>query len=119
MNTSILTADKRRRFLTNEPEGLSFLDFACVYGNADVVEDYLETSVADMEKADERSITPFMRACVNGNDTIVHLFLKAGTDINAEDSSGRTALYLATLVGEFKTAELLIQNGARLSKKQI
>ena len=45
---------------------------------------------------------------------IVELLIKAGANIDLQDSRGRTALYIASLIGHTGIVELLIKAGANI-----
>ena len=56
----------------------------------------------------------FCKAVMDGNYKKVKRFIDNGTDVNAIDTGGRTALMWAAFCGEKEVAELLIQNGANV-----
>ena len=54
-----------------------------------------------------------MWASYNGHIEVVILLIEKGADINARDSSGYTALKMASIMGHTEIANLLIEAGAR------
>ena len=63
--------------------------------------------------------TPLMIAADYGQTLIAIELIKAGADVNAEDTSKRTALMNAAGRGCLETFNLLIENGADTSKQDI
>jgi len=63
--------------------------------------------------------TPLMIAADYGQPLIAMELIKAGADVNAEDTSERTALMNAAGRGCFEIFNLLIENGADTSKLDI
>ena len=60
---------------------------------------------------------PITDAAYNGNIEAVKQHLDAGTDVNAKDVIGRTALHQSALRGHKKIVELLIDKGADINAK--
>jgi hypothetical protein len=88
---------------------------ACVTGNTHKVNDYLETS-------SEKSIflggrnrdgdTTLIMAARERSTSMVRLLLDHGSDVNATNDNGRTALMEASLWGRLETTETLLSRGA-------
>ncbi|KAL2784998.1 DYW family of nucleic acid deaminases-domain-containing protein [Aspergillus keveii] len=88
---------------------------ACVTGNTHEVNDYLETS-------SEKSIflggrnrdgdTTLIMAARERSTSMVRLLLDHGSDVNATNDNGRTALMEASLWGRLETTETLLSRGA-------
>ena len=60
---------------------------------------------------------PILAAAYNGNIEAVKQHLAAGTDVNAADENGWTALHQAAFKGRKEIAELLIAKGADVNAK--
>ncbi|MDB4342093.1 ankyrin repeat domain-containing protein [bacterium] len=60
---------------------------------------------------------PILAAAYNGNIATVKQHLAAGTDVNAADENGWTALHQAAFKGRKEIAELLITKGADVNAK--
>lgn len=56
-------------------------------------------------------------AAANGQITIVKQHIAAGTNLNAKDAEGQTALHLAALKGDAAIVQALVAGGADLSLK--
>jgi hypothetical protein len=54
-------------------------------------------------------------AAEEGHDDIIELLLSNGSNINARDDGGRTALYYATHYERYSTVELLLKAGAKVN----
>lgn len=67
---------------------------------------------ADIEKKDERGLSPLSIMTVNGNNDMVRLLLQYGANINSIDNKGYTALHYAVELGHQNIAEMLIMAGA-------
>ncbi|KAJ7305743.1 hypothetical protein JRQ81_010109 [Phrynocephalus forsythii] len=63
--------------------------------------------------------TPLMYASYIGHDTIVHILLEAGANVNLPTPEGQTPLMLAASCGNETVASLLLQRGAELERKDI
>jgi ankyrin repeat protein len=59
----------------------------------------------------------FFDAANNGNIKLVHLCLQSGADINAQNSSGWTALHCATREEDLKIVQYLINHNANVNAK--
>ena len=62
-------------------------------------------------------ITLLMKAAEHGNKEIVEMLIKAGSDVNVQDSDGITALMLSVNKGYKGIVEVLIQAGANVNAK--
>ena len=70
---------------------------------------YPELANATLHKG---TTNPMCRASWMGNDNIILLLLKYGSDINARSREGRTPIMYAAMKGWIKTVEILLENGA-------
>jgi len=62
--------------------------------------------------------TEFWRASKNGNIDVVKQYIEEGSDVNAKDENGWSALMWASYNGHLDTAELLLQSGADVNAKK-
>ena len=85
----------------------------------DVVEVKRLLKVLSKEEVNEpdrwrRVRTPFLNACEEGKEDVVHVFLEDASgkvDVCSVDSLGYTGLHLACLKGHGPVAELLLRDG--------
>lgn len=61
--------------------------------------------------------TPLHKAVEEVNEAEVHRLVEDGSDINALDQSGKTALHLATKIGRLSLVKYLVEHGADLYLK--
>lgn len=94
----------------NSWEGFTALELACQSGAADVV-DLLIKKGAD-SALNERGQGLLQLACQKDNPVTLHLLLDTGLDINARDSTGRTALAVAIERGNLDQIRVLLDRGA-------
>ncbi len=64
------------------------------------------------------SIDSFLQQAAKGDKETVMLFIKAGTDVNAKDDKGHTALIVASIRGHTDVVRLLIEKGADVNAKE-
>jgi len=94
------------------------LDFwkACKYGYYDEVQLFCRCNAPfNEEKLDVHSSqrsTPLMLAAMNGHSNVVKLLASCGTNINAIDRMGRSAIHYAAKNGHTDTCAQLIRKGA-------
>lgn len=67
---------------------------------------------ADIEKKDQKGLSPLSAMVKSGNSDMVKLLLQYGAHINAIDNNGYTALHYAVELGYANIAEILILGGA-------
>ena len=92
----------------------SVLMYAAEKGDFDLVGTLVEKG-ADVNRGNEKGVTPLMCA-INGNNTgIFRLFLEKGADVNAKTNSGMTALMVAALMGKIDFVKLMIEAGADIN----
>ena len=70
---------------------------------------YPELANATLHKG---TTNPMCRASWMGNNNIILLLIKYGSDINARSREGRTPIMYAAMKGWLPTVELLLENGA-------
>lgn len=73
---------------------------------------YLLSEGADIEKKDERGLSPLSLMVQSGNNDMVRQLLKYGANINSIDNEGNTALHYAVRMGYLNIAEMLLLTGA-------
>ena len=60
--------------------------------------------------------TPLMVACsIKGTDEIIEYLISKGADVNVRNDQGATPLQYAVLYNNYRTAQILIENGANAS----
>eukprot|EP00434_Breviolum_minutum_P013518 symbB.v1.2.011914.t5/scaffold794.1/size161992/7 len=84
------------------------LKAAAISGHAEVVEDLL-SNPGLVETPDAR--VGMMEAATRGHSEVIDVFLAAGADIHASDSSGKTALHNAAAGGHLNVVRLLVGHG--------
>ncbi len=63
---------------------------------------------------DRRGETPFFRAVRSEALQVMGVLLKHGADVNQTDNSNKSALILASQMGNYQSVEWLIKQGANL-----
>ncbi|XP_019395531.1 PREDICTED: ankyrin repeat and SAM domain-containing protein 3 isoform X1 [Crocodylus porosus] len=95
------------------------LHTASSIGQYEVVQECIQRGDADLNKRNCGGWTPLMYASYIGHDTIVHLLLEAGVNVNIPTPEGQTPLMLASSCGNESVAYFLLQQGAELEMKDI
>ncbi|XP_038610620.1 ankyrin repeat and SAM domain-containing protein 3 isoform X1 [Tachyglossus aculeatus] len=95
------------------------LHTASSIGQYEVVKDCIQRRELDLDKKNCGGWTPLMYASYIGHDTIVHLLLEAGVNVNVPTPEGQTPLMLASSCGNESIAYFLLQQGAELEMKDI
>ncbi|XP_010157574.1 PREDICTED: ankyrin repeat and SAM domain-containing protein 3, partial [Eurypyga helias] len=95
------------------------LHTASSVGQYEVVQDCIQRGDVDLNKRNCGGWTPLMYASYIGHDTIVHLLLEAGVNVNIPTPEGQTPLMLASSCGNESVAYFLLQQGAELEMKDI
>ena len=60
-----------------------------------------------------KNITPLMWVIFDYNTELAELFIEAGSDLNAKDKDGNTALYYAITRNNSKITKLISEKGGR------
>jgi len=109
----------------NHPLGAAVLPnalrVAVVYSRVEMVKLLLENGVNPSTPSTNINYTPLMQAASNADLKLVKLLVDAGADLNAEDSSGKTALDAANMYSseEHRKVVVFLQAaGARSGKKK-
>ncbi|XP_073218918.1 ankyrin repeat and SAM domain-containing protein 3 isoform X2 [Lepidochelys kempii] len=95
------------------------LHTASSIGQYEVVQECIQCGELDLNKKNSGGWTPLMYASYIGHDTIVHLLLEAGVNVNVPTPEGQTPLMLASSCGNESVAYFLLQQGAELEMKDI
>uniref|UniRef100_UPI00398F1A34 ankyrin repeat and SAM domain-containing protein 3 isoform X2 n=1 Tax=Pristiophorus japonicus TaxID=55135 RepID=UPI00398F1A34 len=93
------------------------LHTASSIGQYDVVKESIHRGMVNPNQKNRGGWTPLMYASYIGHDTIVHLLLEAGVDVNTTTERGQSALMLAASCGNESIAYFLLQQGAELEMK--
>lgn len=92
---------------------------AALDGNTERVHQLIQSGV-DPNTQTKNGYTPLMGAAMEGNMSVVRLFLQAGADLELKDfKSGQTALFFATDQNRAEIMKLLIKAGADLEATDI
>lgn len=92
-------------------QGWTPLMWACVNGNAEVVEALLSNK-AGVRVTDTYGNTPLLIASTYGHVEAIEVLLARGEWVNTSDRAGRTALYHASLMGKLGAVSALLRAGA-------
>uniref|UniRef100_A0ABM5F0Y2 Ankyrin repeat and SAM domain-containing protein 3 isoform X1 n=2 Tax=Pogona vitticeps TaxID=103695 RepID=A0ABM5F0Y2_9SAUR len=95
------------------------LHTAASIGQYEVVKDDILCGETDLNQRNCGGWTPLMYASYIGHDTIVHMLLEAGANVNLPTPEGQTPLMLAASCGNESVASFLLQRGAELEMKDI
>mmetsp|Transcript_14056 Transcript_14056/g.30424 ORF Transcript_14056/g.30424 Transcript_14056/m.30424 type:complete len:845 (-) Transcript_14056:2742-5276(-) len=119
-----LVNDKKNQLEVNqvgseEWDHATLLHVACRQGNAKLVRSLLDMG-ANPACTTKSKQTPLILACEYGFDTIVNILLeRCGRDVdaNAQDSSGRAALFAACDKGYAKIVDILVDWGEMIQQE--
>ncbi|XP_060642229.2 ankyrin repeat and SAM domain-containing protein 3 isoform X1 [Anolis sagrei] len=95
------------------------LHTAASIGQYEVVKESIQSKEVDLNQRNRGGWTPLMYASYIGHDTIVHLLLEAGANVNVPTLEGQTPLMLAASCGNESVASFLLQQGAELEMRDI
>ncbi|XEC97517.1 ankyrin repeat domain-containing protein [Paenibacillus tarimensis] len=106
-------------------DGLTPLGFASHFGQKDAVLALLDYG-ADINALSHSKVSfipsnTALHAAIAGNNidvvNVVEVLIQKGAEINAVDSNGHTPIQAAAFEGNLEIAQLLIDNGADISRK--
>ncbi len=97
--------------------GCCGLHIAAEKNYVEVVEELLRANVDVNIRSEKQKLTPLISAACCGSLEAVHALIKAGADIDAQSSTGNTALMLAIDRGKIDVAVALINSKANLEIK--
>ena len=98
-------------------ENISNLFEACCEGDLQIVKEYLEREIVDIEAKDNNGNTPLNYASRNGKFDAVKFLVEEGADIEAKSNDGDTPLIWASRHGEFDIVKFLVEKGADIEAK--
>jgi ankyrin repeat protein len=104
------------------PEANKEIIKAAKSGDLEKVKGLLETDPALVHARDKDGSTPLHCAAWKGHQQVVELLLKAGADVNAQNTNdhwGTTPLHAAAHANQAAIAELLIERGAAPNAKDL
>lgn len=87
--------------------------FDCLNDDANII--YIKLFQHDINKTNNKGMTPLMIACELGNINIVKELIKFGADINMSTKKGTTALIFALSRGHEDLAKFLLQLGCKIN----
>eukprot|EP01090_Pellita_catalonica_P021236 TRINITY_DN7894_c0_g1_i1.p1 TRINITY_DN7894_c0_g1~~TRINITY_DN7894_c0_g1_i1.p1 ORF type:complete len:428 (-),score=65.38 TRINITY_DN7894_c0_g1_i1:275-1558(-) len=99
---------------SSQHAGCCALHIAAEKNFTNVVECLLAAKVDVNIRSEKQKLTPLISAACCGSLQAVDLLLKNEADINAQSSTGNTALMLAIDRGKIEVAKLLVDRGANL-----
>ena len=82
----------------------------CKLGHVDGVEECLDQEVA-IENRDEHGNTLFIISAQQNNKKMIKMLLRRGADVNAQNSTGNTALHYANEYKFNKLSEYILNKG--------
>ena len=96
-------------------EGLHLLHIAATLGQTEVVTLLLEAGADVNVAGGDEGTQPLSRAAWAGFPDTVKALIARGADLNAEDRSGRTALWYAAVTGRQDIVRILLDAGAKVT----
>ncbi|XP_067162339.1 ankyrin repeat and SAM domain-containing protein 3 isoform X2 [Apteryx mantelli] len=93
------------------------LHTASSVGQYEVVQECIQRGDLDLNKRNCGGWTPLMYASYIGHDTIVHLLLEAGVNVNIPTPEGQTPLMLASSCGNESVAYFLLQHRGAVANR--
>ncbi|XP_076684261.1 uncharacterized protein LOC143377154 [Andrena cerasifolii] len=104
-------------FTVNPEDGFSFMHPAIEKGYVELVEELLEHG-ADVTMLPDSTLgkdsIPLHVATRNGHEEVAELLINYGADVNAQDETGKPAIFYATQNADLKMIKLLLTNKANV-----
>lgn len=110
----LLSQDANPSAFSAQHAGCCALHIAAEKNYTEVVEELLKAGVDVNIRSGKQQLTPLISAACCGSMGAVELLVKEGADIDAQSSTGNTALMLAIDRGKIAVAHKLIEMGANL-----
>ena len=85
---------------------------ACQNGQKGVIQTFLKKGGINIDKRDEKGLTPLHYACQKGSRDIVRLLIENGADVTMETNTSVTPLHLAVMSGNKEIIKMLADAGA-------
>lgn len=95
----------------------TLMQMAAKHGHISIIE-WLVTRDMDVEASDVSGDAPLTHSIAAGHKKTTERLLALRANPDRKDASNATALYLAVATGSATTAQLLLNNGARMSVEQ-
>lgn len=94
-------------------DGTGVMFWAAGYGYTEVVRELVKAGARIEDPIDQFGTTPLMHAVRNGKAETVQALLDLGAQVNAKDTSGKTALARAREEGNSEVIEILVKAGGK------
>jgi ankyrin repeat protein len=95
-----------------QDNGVTPVIYCCVCGHPEILQYLLEQGASAGLASNRDGYTPLHCAAVNNQPECMTVLLRHGVALNAVDTDGFTALWLASLQGYLPIVELLVEGGA-------
>lgn len=94
---------------------------ACLSHNTQLVMDLVKENPTRVRARNPQMdyVVPLHLAAKQGDNEMIKIFVKAGSDINEIDSKGWTPIFYAAQEGQYDTCRFLITCGARTAQKDV
>jgi ankyrin repeat protein len=103
-----------RMELFKEPLAKNINNIYFNYNTEDCARELLANG-ADINRKDNYGLSPLHWACLEGENSIIRLFIEHGVDVNASSTDEKmTPLHICYTSGNLESADILLENGADL-----
>lgn len=100
-----------------QPDGATAVHWAAHWDDVQTARQLISAG-ADVNRANDYSVTPLWLACQNGSATMAAVLLAAGANANATLDSGETMLMRAAWTGNMEVVKSLLAHGADVNANQ-